>query len=279
MPNDLKAELASKARFVFQGTVLKIKSANVAEVTDTSGTVVVRADRVLQAPKAFQGYAGQEITVKLAPGETVKAGDTAVFYTNGWIMGQKAIAVQSVGHGPPEGVPQPLRATATTPHDNLADKELQDRLASADVVVAGKVSSIHLPETLQASPALLGAVGTTPRRRITEHDPEWRDAVIDVADTHKGDPGTKSVAIRFPSSNDVRWFNAPKFYPGQEGVFILHKVRSAKEEKPLRMGMVTEHEAGSPEAYTALHPADFQPIQKHAEIKQMVTGLVEPGQK
>lgn len=277
MPNPTSStELLAKAKFVFQGTVLKLKSTNVREVSDTSNTIVVRIDRVIQSPQAFQSYAGREITIRLGPGEAVAAGAAAVFYTNGWIIGQTSIAVQSVGHTPVESALMSSKATTVTPHEALLDQELQNRLATADVVVSGKVSSINLPEAVQPSAEVLGAAGTAPHGPISEHEPEWRDAIVDIVETHKGDATKKRVVIRFPSSNDVRWHKAPKFYPGQEGVFILHKARPADATTALHMATVTEKETGSPDAYTALHAADFQPIQKHAQIKAMVTGLTEP---
>ncbi len=72
--------------------------------------------------------------------------------------------------------------------------------------------------------------------------------------------------VRFPASNDVRWYKAPKFQTGQEGVFLLHKEQLAQHVR----GMTAPELA--PEEYTALHPADFQPLDELPRIKLAVQG-------
>src|SRR6266404_8865779 len=89
------AEPAPQATFVFQGTVQKIKAVTMADVPISNRTVIVRIDHLIQAPEALRDYAGHEITVQLAPDEKVKAGESYVFYTNGWIFGE-GLAVQSI---------------------------------------------------------------------------------------------------------------------------------------------------------------------------------------
>ncbi|HKI00005.1 MAG TPA: hypothetical protein VJ999_12920 [Candidatus Sulfotelmatobacter sp.] len=273
---DAALDLAGKATFVFQGTVLKVKAANLPEVKDVDNTVVVKVTGVLQSPAMFQKSEGKEITVRLGPGQSVKAKQNAVFYTNGWIMGQKGFAVQSVGIQPAAALSRSLQ-TSRTPTQRLADQTLTNRLATADSVVSGRVTSISEPGALETTAKVMGATSPIPPGRISEHDPKWRDAVIEVQETHKGDPTIKKVVIRFPSSDDVRWHKAPKFSPGQQGTFILHKAVPPGE--PQVGHTVSLKEAGSPEAYTALHPEDFQPVQKHDEIKAMVSNLAPARKK
>jgi hypothetical protein len=103
--------------------------------------------------------------------------------------------------------------------------------------------------------------------------------VVEVADVEKGNQ-KKQVVIRFPSSNDVRWYRAPKFEPGQQGVFILHKTdAAAKPQKPRLRATLTPAEAETSEAYTCLAPEDFQPIQKSSEIKTLVGGADRPDEE
>src|SRR5262245_61647012 len=97
-------ELVKQARFIFQGSVRKLKASNMSEVEDTSRTVIVRVDEIIQAPEALAGNVGRDITVKLSRGEKVKQGEQAVFYTNGWIFGEN-IAVESIGHRVVEATP------------------------------------------------------------------------------------------------------------------------------------------------------------------------------
>src|SRR5262249_22330598 len=90
-------ELAAQAKFVFQGTVRQVRATTMREVPVTDNTVVVRVERLIHASEALTDYAGQEITVQLAAGESVEEGQTYIFYTNGWIFGD-GLAVQSIGH-------------------------------------------------------------------------------------------------------------------------------------------------------------------------------------
>lgn len=270
-------ELLEQARFIFQGAVRKLKASNMPEIEDTGRTIIVRVDEIIQAPEALAGYVGREITVKLSKGEKVKQGGQAVFYTNGWLCGE-TIAVESIGHRAVEAAPLALSATrGRDPARTLADRDLQKRLATADVVVTGRVTSIRLPADAEtgrpsrARRARSAGEEQTRRRPLSEHNPMWCDAVIEVADVEKGSHQKKEIVIRFPSSNDVRWYKAPKFQPGQEGVFILHKTQ--KPARPARRRVaatVTDEEAETTEAYTALHPEDFQPLQQRAEIKTLI---------
>lgn len=269
-------ELIQEARFVFKGTVQKLNASNVAEVDakDKSKTVIVRVDEIIQAPEAFAGYTGSDVTVKLrGGGKKLKVGDAAVFYTNGWIMGEN-LAVEEVAHRPIEGSALALSTPSDDPAKTLAERDVQKRLSSADVVVTGKVSSIRIPEDAAPSGMMAEATdGTTQHKPVSEHDPEWREAVVEVADVEKGPHAKKNIVVRFPSSDDVRWYKAPKFYPGQEGIFILHKTQEAPATGERKMGTVTSEEAETTEAFTALHPADFQPLKKLSQVKTLIEAV------
>lgn len=275
-------ELVKRARFIFQGVVKKLKASTMSEIEDTSKTIIVRVDEIIQAPEALAGYVGQDITVKLSGGEKVKQGERAVFYTNGWMFGE-TIAVESIGHRAVEATPFALSATrGGGPARTLTERDLQKRIATADVVVTGKVTSIRLPadaKTGRPSKArrTRSAEGEHTRRRpISEHEPEWVEAVVEVTGVEKGSHQKREIVIRFPSSDDVRWYKAPKFKPGQEGVFILHKTQKPDQPATRRVAAtVTGEEAETTEAYTALHPEDFQPLQQHAEIKTLIKATPE----
>jgi hypothetical protein len=95
----------------------------------------------------------------------------------------------------------------------MSQQTLQERVQSAPVVVVGSVREVRKP---------IGAeVQSSQGSRISEHDPDIAEAVITVVDGIKGaEPGSE-LAVRFPASNDVRWYDYPKFRPGETGVFIL----------------------------------------------------------
>lgn len=272
-PKPSEATLSRQARFVFRGKVQRLKAANVAAVEDKRRTVIVRVEQVEKAPEAMTGYAGQEITVKLAPGEKVRPGEEARFYTNGWLFGE-TIAVESLGHL--EATPRTAIAATREPAVNLEASTIEDRLANADVVVQGRVTSVRLPQESRTAMRMGEA-----RRPITEHDPEWREAVVEVAGVEKGALKKKQIVVRFPGSQDVRWYKAPKFQPGQEGMFILQRASrrpKARGRARAAAAMAPDIE-GAADAFIALHPADFQPLERDQEIRGLVKTAAKPGKR
>ena len=89
------------------------------------------------------------------------------------------------------------------------------RFAAADVVVSGRVGKLRTP------------VPRAPHRKmqlpITEHDPQWCEAVVEVTAVHKGRRVPRSIRVRFPASTDVAWARAPKLHAGQQGTFLLKR--------------------------------------------------------
>lgn len=269
-------DLFQEAKFVFRGTVRQTKSANVAQIKNTARTIVVAVDEVFKAPEILGNFAGQTITVKLGDEENVKKGEEAIFYTNGWIFGE-TIAVESLGHSRVEANTKNLAAARVNPFKSLKDDIIKNRLETADAVVIGRVTSVRLPEENFASSKVRSMVKseTGKRRPISEHDPQWREAVVEVSNADKGGSGENQIVVRFPASDDVRWYRAPKFAAGQEGVFILHKTEPASITAARRVAAtVTHDEAETTEAtYTALHPEDFQPLRNSPEIKTLIKNI------
>ncbi len=267
MAKSRSEQLADQARFVFQGTVKQVKASTFkeTEVPINDRTTIVRVDQVIQAPEALAGYAGHDVTVQLDSSEKpVKAGDTFVFYTNGWIFGD-SIAVLSIGH---EDATMTTMATLSSHPDDpvrsLQSREAMTQVASADLIVSGRVSAVRLPTEEAQARVTAASTGRT-NERISEHAPLWQEAVIDVDEVHKGHHTKKQVVVRFPSSTDVRWHKAPKFHTDQEGVFLLHKKQLAKQHG----GATVAAEAGvGPDEYTALDSADIQPLEELSQIKR-----------
>jgi len=277
MPTNINKNLFQKAAFTFRGTVQKLNAANIAQIKDTDRTAIVLVEEIIKSPEMLASFAGQPITVKLSEGETVKKGERAIFYTNGWLFGE-TIAVESLGHSPVEAGGLTLAASVADPVKTHKEDIIKKRLKTADAVVTGRVTSVRLPTETLAAKKISAAAGedeSEDRRPISEHDPEWCEAVVEVADVEKGSDKKKEIVVRFPNSNDVRWYKAHKFTAGEEGVFILHK--TAAEAKPASRRIaatVTKKEAETTEeAYTALHPEDFQPLQNSPEIKTLIKDI------
>jgi hypothetical protein len=72
------------APFVFEGSVKSLTASNVAGVPADTRTVVVQVDHVRHAPRAMAGFAGQHVTVRLAPGESLRAGERRCSSPTAW---------------------------------------------------------------------------------------------------------------------------------------------------------------------------------------------------
>jgi hypothetical protein len=281
MPASLrKTAEAEKPTFVFKGTIKQLKSATMKEAPVDDRTVVVTVDQIIEAPQALAGYSGQEITVLLSGRRKVNIGQQLIFNTASWLYGD-SIAVRSLSEEPIKSSHSAMLAAAVDPVARRAQREKRERFDDADLVVSGKVVAVRLPSDAPSGSKKARAAGLAPARRkpISEHDPKWREAVVEVDDVHKGDHKKKQVVVRFPASTDVMWYSAPKFHPGQQGHFLLHKTKIETTSKPeTKRGKKTaaaaldaaEGGAETTEAYVALDPMDFQPYSEPGGVKTII---------
>jgi hypothetical protein len=254
-----------KAEFVFRGTVLATGQATMAHVEATERTAIVRVDEVLRAPEALRLATGQSVTVV---GEDVPppAGQQAVFFTFGMIFGA-TIAVHSLGHDDVLAADNEARASASPadPVDQHKAQRADDRFATADLVVTGQVRSVRMLDG-GPIPAAAALGNSELPRRVSEHEPLWQEATIDVHEVHKGAPPSGPVVVRFPASMDVMWFRAPKFRAGQAGVFLLHRGDEEAPEGLHATAAVLGDTGQEGDTFTALDPADFHPAGDTAAV-------------
>jgi hypothetical protein len=271
MPKELGADaLAQQASFVFKGTIMKLKAATMKAIPVTDRTAIVRVDEVIHAPESLAQYAGQDITVQLGGRKKATKGQQFVFYANGLMFGD-TLAVQSLDHHEPSKVHEAVAMAAGDPSKRLLERKVQARAATADAVVSGRVVSVRVPTDVVTARASAVAATGEMFERVSEHDPDWRIAEVQVDEVHSGSHDGKSVEVRFPSSDDVMWHYAPKFHPGSEGLFILHKTskeRAAASAAPTKDGG----------EYVCLNPADFQPLEKLGELKNAIGLLPKNGE-
>jgi len=121
-----------------------------------------------------------------------------------------------------------------------SDRDLAERLRSAELVVMGKVAAIR-PSDIP--------------RGATEHDPEWYEADIQVTAVLKGSDTTHTVRILFPASRDVMWYDAPKFEKGAEGMWLLRPLAIAGR----RLAHLTAPQRG-----------DFRPTAEEPRIRRLL---------
>lgn len=244
-----------EANFVFRGTIKQLKAVNVKQAPVSDRTAIVTVNQVLDAPANLQGYTGQDITVELSSARNVTSGERMILHTTSWLSGE-TIAVKSLFEEPDKG------AAATTHHVDAAAKRDQRKTSEhfddADLVISGKVIEVRLPKDSGATSKKTAAAGNQPLKPVSEHDPKWREALIEVDQVHKGKPTKRRVVVRFPSSTDVAWRRAPKFQAGQQGYFMLHKAgastgpqgSASKKAKPASDQTYAVHEASDFQSYT-----------------------------
>jgi hypothetical protein len=87
------------------------------------------------------------------------------------------------------------------------------------------------------------------RRFITEHDPEWQEAVVLVETAIKGAKAGDEIVLRFPGSMDVAYYRIPKLTVGDQPLVIA--------AKDTLSGLPPALLAGKPaEAFIIQSPAD-----------------------
>ena len=251
-----RATLVKQSDIIFIGTVTQVGAVAVPEVPASDRTVVVHVDQVLEKPAAVALGAGDSVTVQTAQPGSLKPGSQATFYTTGWIFGQ-GVAVREVGHEPGHSPVVVADQQAAVARTRLAmnDADLKAHIQKAAMVVAGRVEQVRPAELAGGAPAH----GT----RISEHDAQWQEAIIEVQDGIKGAQAGEQVVVRFPTSLDVAWVGTPRFTVGQEGTFLLHKDSTTGSPETVIAGR-------SVPAYTALHKSDVLPKQDALRIRVLM---------
>jgi hypothetical protein len=263
-------KVEQKPTFIFKGTIKKLKSATMKDVRVNDRTAIVKVEQIIEAPPALLDYKAQDITVQTSGRRKLKVGQEMIFHTTNCIFGD-SIAVESLREEPVESEQAATLNAAADP----VDSKRREHFNTADTVVSGKVVSVRLPsETAEGARRAAVASDQVPGGPVSEHDPNWREAVVEVKEVHKGSTGKKQLVVRFPASTDVMWYAAPKFQPGQQGYFMLHKEaaktsKTKRDKKSVGKSAATA-EAETKEVYTALDPADFQPEHEPGGIKTII---------
>ncbi|HYX31369.1 MAG TPA: hypothetical protein VE863_22730 [Pyrinomonadaceae bacterium] len=229
----------AKPTFVFKGTVRNVNAATMPDVPVSKSTAIVTVDEIINGPTDLTGFLGQEITVRVNHSQGLRAGQKLIFHTVGWIFGS-GVAVRSLRE-------EPIVNTRS-------QTERAGHYRDADLVVRGKVVRVQLPKQATVARSKQKALP------ITEHAPLWHEAIIQVQEVLKGDEQTKRVTVCFPDSSDVMFHGAPRFEPGQQGYFMLHKMEAAKQPGVSRTADAARNER--PDTYFALDSQDFRPLEK-----------------
>jgi hypothetical protein len=249
------------ATFVFKGTIKKTKASNVRQAAVSDRTCIVTVDEVIEAPPNLLPYTKQDITVELSRKRSLKAGARLIFHATPWLYAEN-LAVRSLQEEPETGEVASERQVnaAAQPDADAVRKHLND----ADLVISGKVVAVRLPQ-IDAANTKKAAAQADPTTHVSEHDPKWREAVIEVEKVHKGKLSKRQVVVRFPASTDVAWRRLPKFEAGQQGYFALHQ-----ENDPRSKSAAKGAAPRSPQSYTIRDARDFQPFTQAGGIKSLI---------
>jgi len=255
-----QAALAKQSSIIFSGTVSQLGAASFAGVPTSPQTIVVRVDSVLKKPPAVSLKKGDNVTVEMKDLSGFQQATQAMFYTDGWIFGS-GVAVKELGHEIiPSGAASAGAAGASERarseiQKQSSDQELQDRVASADYVVVGRIIEVR-PWTVPKSAAA--------PRHITEHDPDWHEAVLEIQSVLKGTKVKKNkLVVRFPGCIDVAWAQSPKFQKHQQGVFFLKKDAVSGVPMTLLGGSKVD-------TYTCLKSGDWLPLSDEARVRTLL---------
>jgi hypothetical protein len=135
----------------------------------------------------------------------------------------------------------------------MADETLRQQVTQADLIVVGRVSSTR--EAPERAPTLSARAGG--RWPVSEHDPMLAEATVEVREVIKGNPDQQSIVVPYPTSQDVMWYDTPKFHVNQEGIFLLHTGQAVA-------GLALDEPI-------ALNPMDIQPLDQLEHIRSIIS--------
>lgn len=249
--------LALRSAIVVQGKVEKTEASQEPLLAPTSSTVVIKITRMLTGAEFAGDQTGRLATVILSKPGSVKTGTEMLFFGNPRFIG-KTLTIADVGELPAPAEEATSLALARG-IQGRRDAPIRARLALAAMVFRGIVESVKPLETTEGKDGAL----------TSEHDPEWQLAMVKVTEAFRGTQNGTMVAVLFPASRDIMWFNSPKLKPGQEALFLPH--RPMPEELHLTRTTSVLRVVEETRAFVVSQPYD---VLAPAEEKRL-TGLLQ----
>ncbi len=161
---------------------------------------------MILAPQSLGNISRRDLTVRLK--SNARVGTKALFLASTWVVSDE-IAVIELARVSGRLDRSALRKEILEEKLRALDDALLARIAVADVVVRGRVTQVSTIE-----------IPTSQRHH--EDLAWWRIANIEVLDALKGRP-EPTVRVAFLDPRPPRWFDAPLFSEGQEGIWFLRK--------------------------------------------------------
>jgi len=220
--DDVVAALAAKSPFIFLGT--------------TGIGTSIHVEMIFRGADTIGPFTNQDVLILRPPGAQTRH---AIFFVTPVNYGKLMTAREDGELAPLENLRTFSDALARA--DRAAsDKKLSELLASAETVVVARVAR---------------TVDLMADWRMSEHDPRWSVAALEIVRTLKSEPRTNNVA--FARSDDVRWFRSPKLHPGDEAIFLLRHDNG---------NLLRNARTPSVEGYILIDPADFRPLSEEQRI-------------
>ena len=207
-------KLVAGTTLIFKAKVLVLHTVTTEEDDVTDAGVVVVSE-IIEAPEAFQNISGQEVTVHFTEINKMSVGEERIFFTDPYWIGE-SIGVREIGSIAKDDKlyeNKEISSYIKQARDKQSDEQLRKTLKESTLVVSGRVMRVNVPEGYQ--------------RMATEHDPEWKEAEIQVDEFIKGKAEGKTVKILFASTKDMMFLESPKFKEGDEGIFIAESTDTA----------------------------------------------------
>ena len=239
-------ETSGEAAFVLQCTVNKINASNVVTVKPDETTAIVRVDEVFKAPAVLGNLKGKLITAKFIKG-SVRAGQQLIVKARPWQY-SSTIAVVEVERLTSKVQKDLFQQQVLDAHLSSLDEQLETRISSAKIIVSGKVLDVEKVKSREIY-------------KLEDEEEDWYEATILVGSLEKGKLGKRpEVRVRFPGNKSEKWYIAPKFHVGQEGIWLLHEGSTRSKAK-----------SRTAESYlTALDPLDFQLLNQLSRIRTLI---------
>ncbi|HTR53858.1 MAG TPA: hypothetical protein VMJ10_24355 [Kofleriaceae bacterium] len=250
------SELANQlqeSEYIFHGTVTQVHAKTVPDAIATTDLVIVHVDQVLFADAEFHQlgdgslFVDADVTLEVT-GAFPAVGDSAYFLSFMLEFNGGQLAVTELAR---ESDADTAYAAAVPAVEALfADQVVYARVASADRIIAGTVTSV----APLANPVPCGS----------EHCPVWMQALVAPSASLCGSDAAAPVGVDFASSDDVAWTKAPKLAAGQTGVFLLHHTDVQDLMAP-PVGDVF-----------VISPDDVQPIGAEASLQALIASPPQP---
>lgn len=206
-----REEWINKSSAIFKAEVLLLHTSTV-NWSEPGDLGVVRLLEIFDGEKQLSAFLKDQITVKFQNIDKVRKGQVIIVYGNVWLTNE-SIAVTEIAHeviGENNLTPDNYKEEMKKSQQRATMQKIKNKAAKSELVISGTVLGIKKMQVDYPAES--------------EHNPEWVLAEIKVGESMKGDKGPGSVVtIAFPGSQDVMWFNSPRFKEGSNGIWFLSR--------------------------------------------------------